>query len=488
MMQTLKVLLLEDNVPDADFLQDILLETSTISWKITHVERLSDALCCIEQAIFDIVLSDLSLPDAQGLDTVTRLQTMAPNLPIVVLTGWDDEAIGLAALRQGAQDYLIKGQIQQHLLTRTIRYAIERSHTQQVMRQQLVAMSASREGIAILNPNRQYIYVNQTFAKLYGYIQPEHLIGTSWSELHQQSNYAALEQQINTAIHQQGYWQGETVAHRCNGEEFYQELSIIALNDGGVVCNVRDITERKQAEIGILKALARERELNEFKSRFVTIVSHEFRTPLSVILSSTEILQRYSQQSSEDKNQARFNRIINGVQRMSQLLDDVLMVNKAEGDRLDFCPVLFDPVQLAQALVEELRWCHPTHTITFIGSVHRFTCYLDEQLLRSILTNLISNAVKFSPEGSGIQVEVIGKDSQLMIRVQDWGIGIPAADMQQIFMLFHRGSNVGTIPGAGLGLSIVKQCVDRQGGTIAINSEVNQGTELVVMLPVWAGA
>jgi PAS domain S-box-containing protein len=484
---TLKVLLLEDNPADADLLQEILNEAISIHWEITHVEKLSLALQHISQQQFDIVLSDLSLPDAQGLDAVIRMQTIAPDLPIVVLTGLNNEEIGLAALRSGVQDYLNKGQLQTEVLMRTIRYAIERSQTQRVLRQQAAAMAASMEGIAILNPEQEHTYVNQAFARIYGYEQPESLLNISWRQLYPPEHYQTLQHQIPQILQKQGYWRGETIARRCNGEEFYQELSITALSDGGFVCNVRDISDRKQAETEMLKALEREKELSELKSRFVSIVSHEFRTPLTTILSSAELLQKYGLRDSDDKNKVRFGRIVNGVRRMTQLLDDVLIFNRMEAGKLHFNPVPLNLLEFCNDLIEEMQAQTTIHTITFTTENHNSHYCLDEHLLRHILTNLISNAIKYSPKGGVVQVKLVSASNTITLAVKDEGIGIPTADLEQLFTIFHRGSNVETIPGTGLGLAIVKQCVDLQNGRVNIASEEGKGTEFTVTLPIYPG-
>lgn len=479
----LKVLLLEDNPADAHLLRELLRDAGELAWTITHVEYLSDAIKQLKQQSFHVVLSDLSLPDAQGLDTVTKIHTLTPDLPIIVLTGLSDEETGLEALRKGAHDYLVKGQIQPELLVRTVRYAIERSQTQRVMYQQAAAMAASMEGIAILNGDREHVYVNQAYTRLYGYNSPVDLIGTLWNLLYDAASYSALEQRIDQAIQQQGYWHGETLARR-GDQEFYQELSITALNEGGFVCNVQDITERKLAEAEILKALERERELNELKSHFVSIVSHEFRTPLATILSAAEILQKYGHRDVENKNQTRYNRIINGVHRMRKLLDDVLIFNKAEAGNLQFNPASLNLMEFCRELVDEIQSELDTdHRINLVNH----SCYdnysLDEQLIRYILTNLISNAIKYSPSNSNVYVQCICQPEQVKFSVKDEGIGIPVSDRERLFVVFHRGSNVGTISGTGLGLAIVRQCVDLHGGTITIDSEVGKGTDFTVALP-----
>lgn len=247
----LNILLVEDNPADADLLQEIIDEQDEPAWQLTHVERLSEALHCLKQQEFDLVLLDLSLPDAQGLDMLARIHDVSPTMPIVVLTGLDDEVMSLEALRRGAQDYLVKGQIAYPLLIRAVRYAIERARTQQVIYQQSAAISASRDGIAILNRELEYSYLNQAHAEIYGYTSPDFLMGKNWRSLYDGEEHLRIEHEIMPVLRRQGYWKGETVGKRSSGERVYQELSLTALSDGGYVCIVRDISDRKQAEASL---------------------------------------------------------------------------------------------------------------------------------------------------------------------------------------------------------------------------------------------
>lgn len=247
----LNILLVEDNPADADLLQEIIEEQDEPAWHLTHVERLSEALHTLKHQLFDLVLLDLSLPDAQGLDMLARIHDVSPTMPIVVLTGLDDEVMSLEALRRGAQDYLVKGQIAYPLLIRAVRYAIERARTQQVIYQQSAAISASRDGIAILNRELEYSYLNQAHAEIYGYTSPDHLMGKNWRSLYDGEERRRIEDEIMPVLRKQGYWKGETVGKRSSIERVYQELSLTALSDGGYVCIVRDISDRKQAEASL---------------------------------------------------------------------------------------------------------------------------------------------------------------------------------------------------------------------------------------------
>ncbi|WP_228055190.1 PAS domain-containing sensor histidine kinase [Gloeocapsopsis crepidinum] len=247
----------------------------------------------------------------------------------------------------------------------------------------------------------------------------------------------------------------------------------------------RDITERKQAEVEIHYALAKERELVELKSRFITTASHEFRTPLAVILMAAKLLEKFSNQISEEKKQLYLERIQTAGNHMTQLLDDILIVGKLEAEKLQFAPAYLDLIQFCGEIVEHMQISSTTnlHAIKFNCTSSVTRVYLDAKLLRHILINLLSNAIKYSPQGGNINFELAYKSQEITFRIQDQGIGIPEKDQKYLFDSFYRGSNTSTIPGTGLGMSIVKQCVDLHNGNIVVESQVGVGTTVTVTIP-----
>ncbi|MFH1044848.1 MAG: ATP-binding protein [Pseudomonadota bacterium] len=246
-----------------------------------------------------------------------------------------------------------------------------------------------------------------------------------------------------------------------------------------------DITQRKRAEVELLSALQREKELSEMKSKFVSIASHELRTPLATILSSAELLEHYSDGLSAEDRLKMLHGIQNGVKRMNSMIEDVLVIGKAEAGALQFEPRPVDLGELCHKVVEELRGgVAKQHVIRFEQQFARGSLNLDEKLLRHILTNLLSNAAKYSPPGSTVSLLLTERDGEAVIEVGDQGIGIPLADQARLFESFHRASNVGNRQGTGLGLVIVKKAVELHGGTISLDSKVETGTRISVRLPL----
>lgn len=248
---------------------------------------------------------------------------------------------------------------------------------------------------------------------------------------------------------------------------------------------MRDITAEKQAEAALLRALEQQKELNDLKSRFISMTSHEFRTPLTTILSSTELLELYGDRWPEDKKQVHHHRIKNAVTHMTRLLEDVLILGRVEAGRLAFHPAPLDLLRFCHAMVEELQLsAREKHNFEFVAKGDCDRAYMDEKLLRQILGNLLSNAIKYSPQRGLIRLTLDCQGGWATFAVQDDGIGIPEEAQARLFETFYRAPNVSAIPGTGLGLAIVKRTVELHGGTITFTSTVGHGAIFRVTLPI----
>lgn len=370
----------------------------------------------------------------------------------------------------------------------------KRKHAEEALRQSEARYRAiiedQTELICRFEADGTLTFVNDAYCRYFNKQRSE-LIGHSFmplippedQELVAQS-FASLsqEQPIVTSEHRVILPSGEIRWHEWTLRVvvFDEQAKLIEFQAVG-----RDITQLKQAQAEMLKALEKERELSELRSGFVSLVSHEFRTPLTAIQSSAELLERYTNKLSDEKKQIHRRRIQNAVQRMTQLLDDVLTIGKAEAGKLKFEPSPMDLVAFCRELVESLQMsAQPLHKINFVAVGGGSDAQMDEKLLSHILTNLLSNAVKYSTEGGIVQFDVVCDRTRAIFRIQDNGIGIPAAELENLFESFGRASNVGAIPGTGLGLAIVKKCVDLHQGKITVESEVGAGTTFTVTLPL----
>lgn len=251
-----------------------------------------------------------------------------------------------------------------------------------------------------------------------------------------------------------------------------------------VIAVIRDVTEQKKVEQDIRNALEKERELNELKSRFVAMTSHEFRTPLATILSSAELIEHYGHKWIEEKKNKHLHRIQFAVTHMTGLLNDVLLLGKADAGQLKFQPSPINLIEFCEDLVESMQMTTKTHEIQLIKSGRLSEANIDTKLLRHILDNLIGNAIKYSPLENMVEFHVIEQEDSILFKVKDNGLGIPAADQKNIFNSFNRAGNVGTISGTGLGLAIVRKSVELHGGRISLESTEGSGTVVTVEIPI----
>lgn len=232
-----------------------------------------------------------------------------------------------------------------------------------------------------------------------------------------------------------------------------------------------------EAEQEVRKALQKEKELNELKSRFVTIASHEFRTPLSTVLSSASLISRYTTREEDAKRQKHVERIKSAVSNLTVILNDFLSISRIEEGKIYNVPVSFHlPALVAEVKDEMQGYVKQGQKIEYQHSGDESEITLDKQLLKNILFNLLSNASKYSGEGKPVYLQTSITPERIKVVVQDKGIGIPEADQAHLFSPFFRARNVTDIQGTGLGLNIVKRYIDIMGGTLEFQSELGQGT------------
>jgi PAS domain S-box-containing protein len=341
------------------------------------------------------------------------------------------------------------------------------------------------DGFVMLDRQWRYTYVNPKAGEILGR-NAEDLIGVNaWREFPEAVGgpyYDAFQEAIaaQTAIEVEAYFEPW---NRWFVNRIYPTAD-------GVTVFFQDTTESKQAEKQMLEAermqveIAKERELIQLKERFISVVSHEFRTPLSVIMSSAELVHRYFDRMPRERQLEHLHEVLAQTEFMVGLLDNVLTVNKARAGRLEFNPAPLDVTAFCQATLERMQ--------AVDGGKHRFVfthegdlsgVKLDAKLLQHILVNLLSNAVKYSPDGGDVCLKVNCQDNAVVFHVSDQGIGIPAESLPQLYDAFFRANNTGNIGGTGLGMAIVKESVDLHQGSIQCESEVGVGTTFTVHLP-----
>jgi len=264
---------------------------------------------------------------------------------------------------------------------------------------------------------------------------------------------------------------------------------IIKFNDTPHVLSLAlDITQRKRAEEELLKTLEREKELSQLKGNFVSMVSHEFRTPLAIIQSSAELLREFFQKMQPAERDEHLESITGNTRRMAAMMEEILVLSRLDAGKLDFKPTVLDLNSFCRRVVDEVlsatnRRC--PIDLSLASALPQ--AHADERLLAHILTNLLSNAVKYSEPGACVRFAVERDSAEALFVIRDEGIGISEDDQQMLFTAFHRGANVGSRAGTGLGLLLVKRCVELHHGKVRIESKVGQGTTVTVRLPVFEG-
>lgn len=255
-----------------------------------------------------------------------------------------------------------------------------------------------------------------------------------------------------------------------------------------LVCISQDITEIEKASQELEIALAKQKELNALRSQFTSMVSHEFRTPLTGIILSTDILKRYGNDWTPEERNKHFDRINDSVFKMINLLENVLVIGRLDSGRLPFSPEKTNLIDFLDSIISALEAnTNHSHKIKFkVKSMIDDEAFVDINLLGLILNNLLSNAVKYSPKADEVELIMDYTEKYIAFEVKDKGIGIPKEDLKKLFDSFFRSSNVTNISGYGLGLNIVSKCIEAQNGIINVESELGVGTTFKFKIPVIA--
>jgi PAS domain S-box-containing protein len=347
--------------------------------------------------------------------------------------------------------------------------------------------SSALVGIAF-NVRREIRWVNDKFLEMTGY-QREELAGHSSRQLYlDDESFVQEGERVVQQLLREGAYINERQLIRKNGERIWVQMAGRCVfgndPDAGVIWTFVDITDRKRAEDEVRAALVRQQDLNMLRSRFVTMTSHEFRTPLAAIQSSADLMRHYGDRMSEVERVEVLDGVQAGVQRMSTMLERILLIGKADAQMLEFRPAPLDVHALCRRCVVEARSQYPARAddIELHYQCPHDTGVLDDKLLGHILNNLLSNAMKYSPAGSAVSLRVSQGSAGWVFEVLDAGIGIPTPEQGQLFAAFHRASNVGDISGTGLGLAIVKKAVEVHGGSIEVRSVAGGGSCFTVTL------
>jgi signal transduction histidine kinase/DNA-binding response OmpR family regulator len=534
----MRVLLVEDNDDDALLIREAMSETPV---EIQRAARFSSALEHLAKGGLDVVLLDLSLPDAHGLETIGRLRRQAPGVPIVVLTGLDDEEAAVHAVEQGAQDYLIKGQADGHLLTRALRYAIQRHRAEEtlkarnrellilrkisetilgsldlrsvldrILEEAMMSTSVDLGNIRLLDPSRETLQVEV----VRGYRDPKNV--QSHRRISRTLQGAASH--FGDRIFQQPCVDENVQASRgfrTMKKEGVQSLIEVPVRAEGEVLGIIQLANRsprkfRPEEIHLLETIGNQvgvavqkaqlyeettrqaRELeraNKMQADFSAMIAHDLRSPLMNIMGVAEVMVDGMFGNVTEEQKKWLLRIQASGRSLVELVSDFLDVSKLESGYVD---VNKEAVNLA-AVIDKNIESHRVLALDKKISLNEMidpclpSIHADPGRLDQVLSNLISNAIKFTGEEGDVEVGAAPASATLVsVWVKDNGVGIPSGDIGQLFEKYRQAGNVrhSNQKGTGLGLVICKMIVEAHGGKIWVESTEGSGSTFFFSLPV----
>ena len=516
------LLIVDDCPEDREVYREYLSRDPHNTYEFCEAALAEVALNLFLQRQFDVVLLDFYMPDMTGLEFLGQLQKHQRKVqaPIIMLTGQGNEELAVQAMKHGVQDYLGKQHLQPEILQRTVRSVIQQSHLHIALhktreQQRLIATTALRI--------RQSLDLSQILdtavAEVQQLLECDHVavyqcgtqetlkiraeLGTRCSltpTLNVKKDNAGLQQKTQVAISSdsnaqeliapilinapplsQSYIWGYLVAHQCSKMMAWQPEEHNLLNELAVQLAIA--IQQSELLSQTQTALEKAQELSHFKSQILATVSHEYRSPLAVILGASSTLERHSKRLDPLQRNRFLNMIQDKARHMTRLVDNMLVMYQCELDQARFEPAPMNILQFVADIVEEYRETGIEHELIFQISGKTSGFWGDQGMLRLAIDNLLSNAIKFSPDGGRIEVYLLGDDSTITLAIQDFGIGIPSGDQDDLFQSFSRASNVSHIQGIGLGLSITKACIDLHRGELGLESQVDQGTKVFFQLP-----
>jgi len=380
----------------------------------------------------------------------------------------------------------------------TLRDVTDRIQAEQDLRLRNRAMHASSSAIFILDtstPDWKLTYTNPAFSDITGYKMSE-VLNAPYSFLQRIHRTMPQPDDLLDMLENDNEFNTTSVSERKNGARYWSELWFSPIYDElkrltHIVTIHNDVTQTKMLEQERLErekievALQKERELGELKDRFLTMMAHELHTPLASIQLSYDMLTRYGDRATKEDRTEFLENILFQVNHLNSIVNDVLTISRTQKNALPLSPRAIDFVVYSRRKIKRFRKSRRrTHRIEFDTSVKDARVMLDEELFDQVIDNVLSNAIKFSSIGSEINVKLTVENEQAVMHIRDKGIGIPEVDQPRLFDPFHRGENVGNLPGTGLGLTLVERVVDAHHGYVEIRSREGQGTTVLLYLPL----
>ncbi len=503
----MRVLIVEDSATDAQIAGKYLCIGANGS-EVHTATRLADALAIARKKTLDVILLDMTLPDADGVDAVRRMREALPEVPIVVLSGIEDESVATQAVKAGAQDYLIKGHVDDVTLRRSLHYAIER---QQLLDRLAASEARLQEENAILR--RLTDAAGRVFAtldvravvgllaaearRLWGGVVTLYVMRSSGELVCAETTgqrpkpdrflidaFASRKPVLSedrmrltlpvpgTNGHNEWILDIKSAGERF-GENDVFALELLRQYVGIAIQNVALFGELQSQRASVI-------QLNQLKDDLIAVLAHDFKGPLTTIIGFTELLEQHALEGGDVESALRT--IRQSATRLASLANDTLALSHVEQGELNLAA---DPVNVAEIVKETVEGLNAEREIVVGVNAGDPVVRGDPPRLRQVFENVIGNAIKYSPGGQPVEIRVTETDRTVRVAITDRGIGVPPDEMRFLFERFTRASNAkrSKIKGTGLGLYLAKTLVERHGGNIQVQSELGQGSTFTVVLP-----
>ena len=514
-MAAQSIFIVEDEVITA---QSIAKNVRDLGYQISGIATSgSTALMQIKNLRPDLILMDIRLKN-NDIDGITTAETIREqlqlNIPIVYLTAHSDEETLERAKISEPFGYILKPYNKKDLEI-SIKMALHKHHQELklIKQEKLLStiLNATQDGVVAANANQEVIYMNSSAQELTGW-EVKNSIGQKATEVIQIFDAQTNEPLPNPV--EQVLEQGQVIHLDDNATLISRDGNKTVIGDSASPI----INESNEIEGAVLVFASRNQAIpgkslseNDFQSRgvetsqtseiqpmsvtqenlelfrsyLIDLLLHELRIPLTIILSTSESLKRYRQRWTEEKQNKSFERIKKAVQKMTELLDNVTVWEQAQEGKLSFEPSLTDAIAFCKELLADMSLIDENnHELVFTHQANEQNIYLDQNLLRFILNNLLLNAIKYSPKNTRVDLILKYQDNSLVFQIKDQGIGIPPEDLEHIFESFYRANNIDKVPGTGLGLAIVKLCLECHQGTMTVESAIAIGTTFTIILPI----
>jgi signal transduction histidine kinase/CheY-like chemotaxis protein len=492
MEKNIKILLIEDNPGDAYLIKEQIEEFSNFTYELKNVETLNEALSVLKEQTFDVILLDLELPDSDGIHTFLRIYNKNPLIPIIILTGLNDETIWSYAVKNGAQDFLVKGQTDGRLLLGTIQCSIERKNLAEQKlkaqeREKKVLLDLLNELVVFVNPYLEIIWANKSALECIK-MNLQEAVGTCLKSVPDisgpLSEYLQLEQIFLTGNKKSWEFTAK------DGRVWFVQAIPVTEEDGtiiGILETCREITERKIAE-----KLLQEKQIaevaNRTKSEFLASMSHELRTPLNSIIGFSDMLHELAYGGLNEKQLKAVGNISKSGNHLLNLINNILDISKVEAGKMELNFKDFEltvRLNMIRNLLSPIADRKNVKIEIDMDSKITNVC-ADEVKFVQIMYNLVDNAIKFSYEDSLVIIGARKKGELVEITVKDTGIGIKAEDQNKLFKPFSQVDSFFSrrSQGTGLGLSLVKQIVHLHGGYVWFRSNPEEGSIFAFAIPI----